>query len=134
MYQILINFRPLFHVFHGAVFWRNADFEQMLKHVLYKEIFLSFTTKTKYYRFSLPINCIFPFLLFRIEYSSKAFIKHEILSKWYPSKIFLVSNQSVAQWNKFWQNRYFLMNTWCTKNLFFDCQIFSCLIMKYYTS
>lgn len=134
MYQILINFWPQFHVCQGAVLRRNADFEQMLKHVLYKEIFLSFTTKTKYYRFSLPINYIFPFLPFKIEYSSKAFIKHEILSKWYPSTIFLVSNQSVAQWNKFWQNRKFLMNTWCTKNLLFDCQILSCLIMKYYTS
>ena len=45
--------------YEGAVIRKNADFEQMLKQVLYKEIFLSFTTKTKYYIFFLPINVFF---------------------------------------------------------------------------
>jgi len=67
--------------YEGAVIRKNADFEQMLKQVLYKEIFLSFTTKTKYYIFFFQSMLFFPFLPFRIEYSSKAFIKHKILSK-----------------------------------------------------
>jgi len=52
----------------------------MLKYVLYKEIFLSFTTKTKYY-FLFHSMISFPFPILELNILQKAFIKHEILSK-----------------------------------------------------